>query len=186
MVRITSRKTLKNLKKMIQKPPFLLLQSGGFFYNMGRKGFTLIELVLVVALLGVLSVGAIVVVYDAKEANLEVATQKVRSDIEFARSLAMTKKGTTFGVFFDVSENQYTVYEGTVATPVKNPQTLQNDLVEDFGAYSGVVLSSSDVILEFDEVGAPTSGGDEPITLTQGARSKIITVSSGTGHVTVQ
>jgi len=149
------------------------------------SGFTLIELVLTIALLGVMAVAVTVMVINPTRANAEVAAQKARSDIEHARSLAMMKKGTTFGVYFDDSADEYTVYETAVANPVPNPQTKQ-DLIEDFTKYSGVTITGGDYTVEFDSLGAPTVGGGGSVQITDGSNTYTISINASTGRVDVQ
>jgi prepilin-type N-terminal cleavage/methylation domain-containing protein len=150
-----------------------------------RKGFTLIELVLVIAIMGVLAVATSVIVNDYKKSYINLASKKVMSDIQHARGLAMMKKGTTFGVYFDQGNNRYTVYEGTVSTPVADPQTKQN-LIETFSKWPGVSITGGNYTVEFNSVGAPTTGGGGGVSVTDGTTTKTITVTVVTGKVNVQ
>lgn len=145
----------------------------------------MVELVLVLALLGLLAVGIVSLTFNFKRSHLQVAAQKVRSDIEYARSLAMTKRGTLFGVFFEDSTDQYTVYQATVTTPVADPLTKQN-LVETFSKWSGVTITGGNYTVEFNSLGAPATGGGGSVQITDGTSAKTITVTAGTGYVTVQ
>ncbi|MFH1874370.1 MAG: type II secretion system protein [Pseudomonadota bacterium] len=149
-----------------------------------QKGFTLLEFVLIIAIAGILSVAVISVIVDYKGANIEVAAQKARSDIELARSLAMTKRGTTFGVSFDDSSDEYVVYETNVASPIPDPQTKQNFL-EDFSRWSGVTITNGDYVVEFNEFGEPTTGGGGEVRITNGTKTYRITVLANTGKVEV-
>ncbi|MBI4209813.1 MAG: type II secretion system protein [Deltaproteobacteria bacterium] len=150
-----------------------------------KNGFTLVELVLVIALLGLFAVGVVTMTFNFKRSHLQVAAEKVRTDIEQARSLAMTKKGTTFGVFFNDSTDQYTVYQTAVTTPVADPLTKQN-LIETFSKWSGVTLTGGNYTVEFNSLGSPTTGGGGSVQITDGTNTKTIIVTAVTGHVTVQ
>ncbi len=150
-------------------------------YTLPVKGFTIIELVLVIALLGILGAAATVVVFNYKKTYIEVAKHKIVSDINFAQQLAMTKKGTTFGVFFDKTNNRYTVYQGTTATPVADPLTKQN-LIESFTRFPGVSIVANFTV-EFNQYGSPTTGGGGNVQITDGTVTKTITVTTGTGRV---
>lgn len=149
--------------------------------RMGR-GFTLIELVLVIAILGVLSVAAIIAVPSPKAPNLMAAARQVQADIEYAKQNAMMT-GTTSGVAF-VSGSSYTVYQGTVATPIKDPLTLQNMVMTLSSRYSGVTLGSAYVV-EFNSFGAPTLGGGGSVTVTDGTSTKQVSVTANTGLVKI-
>lgn len=150
-----------------------------------HDGFTLVELILGFVLLGILAVSVTTLFIDFRQADLDVVTKKIRSDIEHARGLAMMKKGTNYGVFFDDSSDRYTVYQGTIVTPVSNPLTQQS-LVEDFAQWPGVTITGGNYTVEFSPVGAPTSGGGGSVQITDGSRTKTITVSVGTGRVSIQ
>lgn len=152
--------------------------------NKKKDGFTLMELVLSISLMGILAVAAIAVVFNHKGSYLEVAGKKARSDIEHARGLAMMKKGTTFGVFFDQANNRYTVYEGSVGNPVPDPLTKGN-LIESFTKWPGVSVTSNYTV-EFGPFGNPTTGGGGSVDLTDGTDSKTISVTAGTGKVSLQ
>jgi Tfp pilus assembly protein FimT len=148
-------------------------------------GFTLIELALIIALLGLVAVGVVTMTFNFKRSHLQVAAEKIRTDIEQVRSLAMTKKGTVFGVFFNDSTDQYTVYQGTVSAPIADPLTKQN-LIETFSKWSGVTLTGGNYTVEFNSLGSPTTGGGGSVQITDGTSAKTITVTAGTGHVIVQ
>jgi prepilin-type N-terminal cleavage/methylation domain-containing protein len=144
-------------------------------------GFTLIELVLVLALLGILTATAVVYVFNYQKTYIEVAKHKIVSDINLAQQMAMTKKGTTFGVFFDSAANRYTVYENTVATPIPDPLNKQN-LIEDFSRFPGVSIIANFTV-EFNSFGAPTTGGGGSVQITDGTATKAISITTGTGRI---
>lgn len=152
---------------------------------MRNAGFTTIELVLTIALLGVLALGITTMTMDYKRSYMEVAPQKARSDIEYARSLAMMKRGTTFGVFFDDTLDRYTVYEASVSSPVASPQTKQS-LIETFSKWPGVTVTGGNYTVEFGQFGQPTTGGGGSVQLTDGSVTKTISVTANTGRVSVQ
>jgi len=150
-----------------------------------RKGFTLIELVLVIAILGVLSIGVATMVINYKSSYIYTASQKVRSDIEYARSLATMKQGTVYGVFFNDSTDQYTVYRTNISNPFQDPLTKQ-DFLETFIKFPGVTITGGNYTVEFNKFGAPTTGGGGNVSITDGTVTKIIRVIAGTGKVTIQ
>ncbi|MBI2091571.1 MAG: type II secretion system protein [Deltaproteobacteria bacterium] len=149
------------------------------------KGFTLIETLLVIAILGILSIALVTRIFNYKRSYIEVTSKKAASDIEYARSLAMMKQGTTYGVFFDDANDRYTVYATSTATPVADPQTKQN-LIETFSRWPGVTITGGNFTVEFNQWGSPTTGGGGSVTLTDGTNSKTVTITAGTGKVSVQ
>jgi len=149
-----------------------------------KRGFTLIELVLVCAIIGVMAISAIALIFNYKSSYIQIVSKKAVSDIDHARSLAMTNKGTVYGVFFDHTNNRYTVYQTAVGTPVADPQTKQS-LIETFAKYSGVSVVANYTV-EFNWLGSPTTGGGGSVQLTDGTTTKTISVAANTGLVTVQ
>ena len=66
-----------------------------------------------------------------------------------------------------------------------NPQTKQ-DLIENFSNWPGITITNGNYIVEFDSLGSPTVGGGGGVQITNGTNIKIISVSTGTGRVTIQ
>lgn len=120
------------------------------------RGYSIIELVVVISLLGVLAVAAVVMTTSVDDSRLNVAANQVLSDIYFAQQNATTT-GQTSGVDF-VGSGSYTVYQGTTATPLLSPLTGQNLVVLLADNYPNVTISANYVV-EFDSMGAPTTGG---------------------------
>ena len=151
---------------------------------MNRKsGFTLVETVVMIAVLGVLAIVAIQIVPNLSRSRLDVAAKQVTSDIELARQMAQTK-GQTSGVKF-VSGGSYTAYLGTTATPIKSPLTKADMVILLSSNYPGVSISSNYVV-EFNRFGQPTTGGGGSVTLTDGTSTKTVTITANTGKVTQQ
>jgi prepilin-type N-terminal cleavage/methylation domain-containing protein len=150
-----------------------------------RNGFTLIEVVLVIALLALVGLGA--VVFSPSGApllfRLDAASKQVQSHIQYAQQNATLTRTTSGAVF--VNAGTYTVYQGSSATPLLDPLTKQNLVLTLADKYPGITLSSNYTV-EFDGFGAPTTGGGGTVTLTDGTNTKTITVTAGTGMVTVQ
>lgn len=147
------------------------------------RGASLIEIVGVMALLGILGVAAVVLVPSGQPARLDAATRQVQSDIEYARQLAMTTN-MTYGVQF-VANGSYTVYQSTVATPIASPLTHQNMIITLADRYPGVTLQTNYTV-EFDSFGAPTTGGGGSVTIANVSGSKVVSVVDTTGSVGIQ
>ncbi len=154
------------------------MQKGDFTH---KNGFTLIELVLIIALIGVVGLAVVVLVPSLSVTKLDVATKQVLSDIEFAKQNAMMT-GQTSGVQF-VSGGAYTVYQGTTATPLSSPLTKTNMVITLSSSYSGISITSSYTV-EFNSLGSPTTGGGGSVTISNGTSTKTITVAANTGKIT--
>ena len=73
------------------------------------EGFTLVELVVVITLLGILSWLAYPSLAAIGEIRLDTAARRVVSDLRYAQNRAICSH-TVHGVRFDVGEGRYTVY----------------------------------------------------------------------------
>jgi prepilin-type N-terminal cleavage/methylation domain-containing protein len=147
------------------------------------RGFSLIELVMVIAIVGVLGLVAIIYAPSIDNTRLDAAAKQVVSDIEFAKQNA-SLTGVISGVNF-VSGGAYTVYQGTTATPLASPLTLQSMVVTLSAKYPNIVISSNFTV-EFDSLGSPTTGAGGSVTLSNGSATKTITVTANTGKLVLQ
>jgi prepilin-type N-terminal cleavage/methylation domain-containing protein len=147
-------------------------------------GFSLIELVLVISLLGILAFSVVTITFDTTTSHLTVAAKKIQSDILYARSLAMTRRGVTFGVAFTDATDTYVVYETSTATPVLSPVNRQ-PMNEDFAKFPGVTITGGNYTVEFNRKGAPSAGGGGSVQITNGTTTKTISVVANTGRVVI-
>lgn len=147
------------------------------------KGFSAVEILLAVALLGILAVAAVYLLPPVGEVSLAAAAVQVRNDIEYAQQNAVTT-GQTSGVAF-TNNGSYTVYQGTTSTPLSSPLTRSDMIITLSNSYPGVSISGNYTV-EFDSMGQPTTGGSGSIDLVLGSHSKTITVTANTGRVTIQ
>lgn len=147
------------------------------------RGFTAVEALLTLAVAGILALAAVLLLPPVGEVTLNSAAIQVRNDIEYAQQNAMDT-GQTSGVVF-VDHGSYTVYQGTVSTPLSSPLTQASMIITLSTSYPGVAISGNYTV-EFDRMGKPSVGGGGSITLTSTSSSKIITVTANTGRVKIQ
>ena len=164
-------------------------------------GFTLIELVITIAVLGALSVGAYVAIDNSLTSfRLDAASAKLMNDMRFAQHLARTRNAW-FGVSFQINPvNQYTVYEtdGVTDTPVPDPVNPAQTLVVNMASeYDGTTITAVNIDggskVEFNALGVPFTDAlaseivaAGTITLTQGTTTRTIQVIPETGRVEEQ
>ncbi len=115
---------------------------------MNRKGFTLIELVMVLVLIGIIAVFAAPRLGNVTATNAAAFAEKLRADIRYAQNLAMTR-GKRTRVYFN----------GTGPAPVMAPAQGYTIGIDNSGTgnCSAFVLASD-----------PAGGGNMLVTLNAG------------------
>lgn len=160
--------------------------------NMKKScGFTLIELALTIALLGIVTITAIPKVNTAEQAvALDASSRTFESDTKYAQSLASVT-GDTHGVRVSNDNKTYTVYrkdtngvETTVSSP-HNHQPMQTDISQKFQGTS-FSPSAQPITIEFDGNGKPTAPANQQINiLNQTGSTKSIIISAATGRIDI-
>ena len=146
-------------------------------------GFTLLELVLVLAIVGVLSaVAAPRFASSSAHYRADAAAWRIRMDLALARDLARTT-GSTHSVGFAVAADTYTL--PGAADPDRPASIYTVDLAADpYGAQ----LISADFggasQVSFDGFGSPAAGGT--VVIQAGHVQKTVTLDSSTAEATVE
>ncbi len=152
-----------------------------------NRGFTVIELILVIVILGILAA----IVYPKYQAlssiRVSSAAQTIEADIRYAQSLAVSTP-YNYSVVFDSGANSYSISRvdrstGAV-TSINHPFKAGTYAVNLGTDYPGVALGSSYTVT-FDYLGSPVTGGGGSVTVSSGGYSKTITVQANTGRVTI-
>lgn len=158
---------------------------------MNHKGFTLVELVIVIVLIGIVAFFVAPMLGDVTTAKASALAEKLRTDIRTARNLAMTEN------------RRYRVFINAAPAPVPNGYIVVNDANADtWGAIGAneiaqdpagggplsVTLNAGDYVgitiapiatIEFDSLGRPTMGGGTVLTISPGGRTVTITTETG-------
>lgn len=160
-----------------------------------RAGYTLIELLIVITMLGIASAVVIPQIGSTDVLRVQSTVRAIVADINVAQSDALATQRPR-AVIFDVQRNKYSVVE--VRNGVIDPQTntiSTTDLNDDRKFHTSKIVSATfdgTSTLIFDELGGPVSdaGGTTP-----GAGGRIVVSGSGavfninveayTGRVTV-
>ncbi len=156
-----------------------------------QRGFTLIEVVLLMTLLGILGYAAVPQATNLAPLSLDSASRKLKTDIRYAQNMATTT-GQAHG-FLVTGTSTYKIYlVGDPATvlddvTVTSPFTrapMDEDLDIDF---TGAQFSAN-YDVKFDANGRPTVGGGIPIVLTDSrtATTKTLNVTANSGFVSLQ
>lgn len=156
-----------------------------------EKGFTLIELVIVIVLLGIIGVVVSLNLGGLSSIRVNNAIKKMAGDLRYAQQLAMTTQ-IRHGVIF--TANSYTVFENdNTADPARNPQG-GGDFNVSFttGEFAGVIISTSlpGSIVKFEAIGRPLDGNNavlttatNQVTFSYSGSTKNISIRPETGEV---
>jgi type II secretory pathway pseudopilin PulG len=150
---------------------------------------TLLELVLVTALVSLLAFAMIPRFAAVREVELETAARQVAADLRYAQSQAIAQR-VRHGVVFDLAAERYTVYRGDPSTPA--PDFLRGGAPLRRG-WDGVDLAAAvfgaTSAVEFNSLGAPCDGaGGElavagVVVLAGASRTDTVRVHPLTGRV---
>lgn len=163
---------------------------------LNRAGFTLIELVIIIMIIGILSIFAIPR-FDQNGAKAVAVARKLVEDLRYAQSRAVTTQ-TWHGVI--VSDcagagagcRQYGLSEFDAATgnptvPAKDPLTQQDFIVLMVNEFSDVTLATdlAGQTVTFDASGGPVglAAGQNTINVQAGNACERLTVTLATGLI---
>ncbi len=182
--------------------------SGLGSHSAPRRGFTLIEILSVVLILGIISVIVVPQIGQRGDLQAAAAARVLISDLTYAQNRAISTGGWTYVTFSTANQN-YTLYSGTSsapsATPLTHPVNTGNYTIVFGGtgasALSGATLTSVNIgsnasTLAFDSTGIPYSyvGGGAPVELTSPAQAVIssnnysvtVSIEPATGDISAQ
>lgn len=153
-----------------------------------RKGFTLIEIIIVVVILAIAAMTAIPMLSSGGSVQVRSAANMIAADLEYAKSMSISR-GQNYSVVFDKSAESYSIKDQSDAViphPVKKgfPYTInfKNDGRLSKVDITNVDFNSTDRV-KFDCLGSPDNGGT--ISLSAGGPTATITVEPVTGFITI-
>ena len=162
------------------------------------KGFTLLELVVVMAIIGITAWIAYPKLSALNDIKLDAAARRVAADLRFAQNRSIGKR-SVHGILFEPAAGRYTVFSPTTASPITDPANPARPLRVDFlagGPLQGVAITSAAFGttrgVTFDYFGVPrdTAGVELAATgrviLTYQGDADTIDVTPGTGKVVVR
>jgi len=156
---------------------------------MNRKGFTLIELVMVIVLIAIIAVVAAPKLGNITSIKTQAFADKLRADIRYAQSLAMTQN-QRFRVYFNSAPALNPGYAVTnnAAAIVTDPAGGGNlSVTLNAGDYAGITLASPYPFIEFDSLGRPYDNSGvllgAVVSLTISPGGVVLSISSQTGAV---
>jgi prepilin-type N-terminal cleavage/methylation domain-containing protein len=159
-----------------------------------NRGFSVIEILIVLVILAIVAMVAIPVTSSAAGMQLRSAANMIAADLEYAKSMAITRT-QDFSVVFDCSNESYLIKnpDGVIPHPVKKGFNYVVDL-------PGVGLDKVDIVsadfdsdgtVKFDYLGSPHNATGSPlgsgvITLRAGGATIRITVEPVTGFISIE
>ena len=128
------------------------------------RGFTLVELIMVVVLISILAVSVVPKFVDTSAISLQGGAAMVAADIRYTQELAMSTHSPKTKTF-TTNDTFYTVNSQTMNLPSR-------------------VSISNGATFTFNSLGEPTTGGGSSVQITTvGGSTKTVTVESYTGRV---
>jgi len=160
-----------------------------------RRAFTLVETLMVVAILIIAALVAIPLTSSAGGVAVQAAADRVAADLEYAKSMAVTR-GQSYSVAFNINTETYSVKDqgGTVlGHPIKGGSDYAVNFAQD-SRFAGVEIESVDFDstseIKFDYLGSPQAAdGDDlvdrgEIILSYGSVTRAVFIEPVTGVIT--
>jgi len=152
-------------------------------------GFTVIELLIVVVILSIAALTAIPMMSSASSMQIRSATNLVMADLEYAKSMAITR-GQYYFVRFDPAADSYQIEDqdnNVISHPVKKGFDYVVSFPND-SRLNRVDVTSVDFnttpLVRFNSLGSPEYGGT--VSLQAGNTTATITVEPVTGYISSQ
>lgn len=151
------------------------------------RGFTLIEILIVIVILAIAAMTAIPMMGSAASVQIRSAANMIAADLEYAKSLAISK-GQNFSMIFDEGAESYRIADqdgNTISHPVKKGFDYVIDFQDE--GLGRVEIADADFDgasqVQFDYLGSPDNGG--AVHLQAGTMSATVSVEPVTGYITV-
>lgn len=169
----------------------------------GNGGFTLIEIIIVVVILGIAAMIAVPMLSSAADMKVRAAANRIAADLDYAKGLAVThQKG--YAVVFDTANESYDIRVepygsgNIIANPVR-PGSLYVVSFPSDSNFSQVKIdtvvfnSPTNHTIAFDYLGSPYCGtiasanalNSGRITLQAGDFSIYVDIEPMTGYITI-
>ncbi|MEJ5259435.1 MAG: prepilin-type N-terminal cleavage/methylation domain-containing protein [Anaerohalosphaeraceae bacterium] len=163
-----------------------------------RRGFTLIEIVVVLVILSITALLAVPVFGTAADMQVRAAADKIAADLDYAKGLAVTRQKTYTVVFFPLEE-RYQVQDAA-GTVLPHPLRSGRQFVENFSVdrrtkkVDVVSTTFSGDAVTFDYLGTPYSGTDTAnrlneagwITIQADSFVLYVKIEPVTGYISVE
>lgn len=162
------------------------------------RAFTIIEILIVVVLLAIAGMMVVPMMSSAASIQIESAANIVAADLEYAKSMAISR-GQNFSVVFDETTESYQIFkdQGGILVPIEHPVKKGFDYKVNFSSDSR--LNRVDIFdadfdgtntVQFDYLGSPLKGNGTAlnsgvISLRAAGVTKTIRVEPVTGYISI-
>jgi Tfp pilus assembly protein FimT len=161
---------------------------------MRRRCFTVFELIVVVAIIGILAISVLIRFKSLYEIKLEGVAKKLIFDIRYAQGLAISK-GESYGLEFKPDLDRYRLFRVEDNSTVTDPYT-KKEFIVDYqinSEYKGIDLVSvnfgNTTTLRFSSLGIPQDGNGNnlvsngKVTISFKDKERNVFVIKNTGKV---
>lgn len=155
--------------------------------NSFLKGFTLLEIIVTIAILSIAAMLAIPMLGSAGVSQVKAAADMIASDIEYAKSMAIRSQ-KSYTIEFDAGSESYQI-ELTTGGVIDHPLKPGTDFIVTFGvgSFGNVDMSGVDFgggsTVSFNYLGSPDNGGR--VVVSDGSYSLNVDVEPVTGYVRI-
>ncbi len=161
-------------------------------------GFTLIEIIVVVVILAIVALMAVPMFSSAADIQLKAAANMIAADLEYAKSMAISRQ-QPYSVVFNSTDESYEVCDsgGVVIPHPINPGDLTITFPLDSRLNQVVIVTAdfdpgSEETITFDYLGSPYSGSTTAtpliggtVSLQAGGFTMTVTIEPITGYITI-
>lgn len=154
-----------------------------------ERGFTAIELLVVVVIMAIAALTVVPMMTSASSLQLRSAANMIMADLEYAKSMAISR-GQNYSIVFDENAESYSI-EDQDSSVIPHPVKKGFDYIIDFqndSRLNKVNIADADFdstsSVQFDCLGSPDNGGS--ISLQAGSMTMIVRVEPITGYIRVE
>lgn len=171
-------------------------RNAGYGLRGTSGGFTLVELLIVIAIIMIAALTAIPMMSSAASVQIRSAVNMLTADLEYAKSMSISR-GQNYSVVFDKNTESYWIEDqngSVIPHPVKKGFGYLIDFQnEDRLSKVDIVDADFDgtTVVKFDYLGSPYNGNSTPlnsgvISLQAGGTTTTVTVEAVTGFISIQ
>lgn len=146
-----------------------------------QRGFTLVELVVVIVLLGILSFAAFTRMPDRAQMNAQGFGEQVAATLRFAQRAAVAQRRPMY-VNVDAAARSVSVCLAATL-PCGQPLAAPAGGALAVTGPAGLTLASASTQIAFDALGQPTPAAGAQVQVSGGGSTVTIVIEGGSGYV---